>query len=159
MQKDNIKNAKLYYAESANLPKRIGLGLKYLENTDFSKVESGKYEILGHEVYASVQEYISKPIDLGKFEAHRKYIDIQYVVEGEEQIGVADVDSNCFSELAPYDAEKDIVFFADNKSSKHEFISIKAGEFAILTTKDAHMPSIATAEPANVKKVVVKVLL
>ena len=159
MQKDNIKNANLYYAESGDLPNRIKLGLEYLKNKDFSCVEPGKYEILGNEVYASVQNYLSKPKAEGKFEAHRKYVDIQYIIEGEEQIGVADVENDCFSEHAPYDENKDIVFFTDNGTSEHSFIFLKAREFAILEPKDAHMPSIAMNNPAFVKKVVVKVLL
>lgn len=152
MRKDSIKNAKLHYEVSG----RIELGLKYLENTDFSKVENGRYEILGDEVYALVQEYDSKPKEQGKFEAHRRYIDIQYIVDGEEQMGVADV--NDFSELAPYDETKDIVFFQNNDDANQEFICLKAGEFIVFDTCDAHMPSIAIENPSHVKKVVVKAL-
>lgn len=153
MIKDSIKNANKYY----NLSKRIELGLKYLKDTDFSKIKSGKYEILGSEVYALVQEYLSKPKSEGKFEAHKKYIDIQYIIEGEELMGVSDISN--FSDLTPYNQEKDIVFLSLNTGINPEFISVRENEFAIFTEKDAHMPSIAFNTPELVKKVVVKVLI
>ena len=152
MKKDSIKNAKNSYGLSKNIEK----GLKYLESTDFSILESGKYEIDGKKVYAIVQDYISKPIEEGRFEAHRKYIDIQYVVEGEEQMGVALVDE--FNNSTVYDEEKDIVFLSPKSDCKPEFLKVKAGEFVIFTPDDAHMPSIAINSTDFVKKVVVKVL-
>lgn len=129
------------------------LGLKYLQDTDFSKTENGKYEILEDKVFAIVQEYTSKPITECKFEAHKKYIDIQYIVKGEEKIGVSDLSD--FKELTPYNEEKDIIFLSSDK--KAEFIKLQEKEFMILTPEDAHMPSIAEGKPNYVKKVVVKV--
>ena len=151
MKKDNIKNANLYY----NISKNIEIGLKYLETTDFSDLESGKYEIKGNEIYALVQDYESKPIEEGKFEAHRKYTDIQYIVKGEEQMGVADL--NDFNEATTYSEEKDIIFLSPKCDCKSEFVRVKSGEFAIFEPQDAHMPSIAIYSPEYVKKVVVKV--
>ena len=153
MLKDNIKNAKTYY----NVSKRIEIGLKYLENTDFSKVKSGKYEVLGKEVFAIVQDYLSKPKNDAKFEAHRKYIDIQYIIEGEEQMGFSNIDN--FTDLAAYDEEKDIVFLTQKPNTISEFIKVKENEFVIFSSTDAHMPSIAINNPKYVKKVVVKVFI
>ena len=152
MKKDNIKNANFYY----NISKNIELGLKYIENTDFSNLECGRYEIQGSDVYALVQDYESKPIEEGKFEAHRKYIDIQYVIKGEEQMGVADVAD--FNEVSSYSEEKDIIFLSPKCDCKSEFIKVKSGEFAIFEPQDAHMPSISIYTPEYIKKVVVKVL-
>lgn len=151
MKKDSIKNAKNYYGTSRN----IELGLKYIENTDFLTVENGTYEIDGSDVYAIVQQYQTKPIEQGKFEAHKKYIDIQYMIEYQEQMGIAHIED--FEPEAPYDGEKDIVFFVENKNAPREFITVKQGEFVIFMPQDAHMPSIAVNQPERVKKVVVKV--
>lgn len=151
MKKDNIKNANLYY----NLSKNLELGLKYLADTDFSVLDDGKYEISGKNVYAIVQSYDSKPLKEGKFEAHRKYIDIQFVIKGEEQMGVANVDD--FINATEYDEEKDIVFLTPKKDCKQEFLKVAQNEFVIFEPSDAHMPSIALNEPSFVKKVVVKV--
>lgn len=139
-----------------NLTERVKLGLDYLENTDFSVVENGKYEILGNEVFAIVQDYTSKPLAVGKFEAHRKYTDIQYIIEGEEQIGVSNIRN--FTEATQYDSEKDIIFLTLKANTIPEFIILKEKEFAIFTPNDAHMPSIAVKNSSFVKKVVVKVL-
>lgn len=153
MIKDNIKNANIYH----NLSEFIKIGLNYLENTDFSKVSNGRYEILEDKVYANVQDYISKPEHEGKFEAHKRYIDIQYIVKGEEKIGVSDILN--FEEATVYESEKDIIFLTPKIDSKVEFIELKEKEFMILTPQDAHMPMITIDQPCYVKKVVVKVLI
>lgn len=152
MQKDNIKNAKKYYALSDN----IKIGLKYLEENDFTQIENGKYEIADKKVYAIVQEYQSKFDEEAKFEAHKKYTDIQYVVSGEERIGFCDIGN--FQEDIPYSEEKDIVFLSEKDKDKLKYIKLEQNEFAIFTPDDAHKPSLAVKEPGKVKKVVVKVL-
>lgn len=151
MIKDNIKNAEYH----KGLPELVKTGLKYLVETDFSTLKNGKYQVLGDKVYAVVQDYSSKPICEGRFEAHKKYIDIQYIIQGEERIGIGNIEN--FSQTTEYDKEKDIVFL-DNKE-QNEFINIKENEFAIFTPKDAHMPSIEVNNRNYVKKAVVKVLI
>lgn len=151
MKKDNIINANLYY----NLSNNLKLGLEYLENTDFSSVEDGRYEILDTDVYAVVQSYVSKPLDQGKFEAHKKYTDIQFIIEGEEQMGFAHISE--FENATQYDEEKDIVFLAPKEYCRKEFIKMQSNEFIIFDPNDAHMPSIAINQPSFVRKVVVKV--
>lgn len=153
MIKDNIKNAENYY----NLSNRVKLGLEYLVNTDFSNIENGKYKILDNEIFAIIQDYQSKIKEEGKFEAHRKYIDIQYIIKGEEQMGVSDIEN--FSQIAEYDDEKDIIFLTPKPDKIFDFINVKEKEFAIFMPKDAHMPSIAVKSPSYVKKVVVKILV
>ena len=151
MIKGNIKNANLYY----DFSELVAVGLKYLENTDFSSMANGRYEILSDKVYALVQDYSSKLKSDGKFEAHKKYIDIQYVVKGEEQMGAASVDD--FTDAVDYNEEKDIVFLSPKENCRQDFVKVGEKEFIIFEPKDAHMPSIAIEEPAYVKKVVVKV--
>ena len=103
MIKDSVDNVSLYFDTSRFLK----VGLEYINSTDFNKLECGRYEILGDNVYAVVQDYLTKPEAEGTFEAHRKYIDIQYVVAGEEKIGIDNI--NSFVEQTPYDEGKDIV--------------------------------------------------
>lgn len=152
MIKDNIKNAQNYY----NLSENIKLGFEYLKNSDFSKIENGKYEILEDKVFAIIQDYTSKPQTEGDFEAHKKFTDIQYIIEGEELIGICDVEN--FSPITAYDEVKDIIFLAPKGEAKPDFLHLKEKEFAIFTPKDAHKPSLAVQSPSYVKKVVVKVL-
>ena len=68
------------------------------------KPEKGEVLVDGENVYASVQTYVTK--DDAKYESHRRYIDIQYMIDGEEKIGVTDL-SNCVS-CVEYDSEKDL---------------------------------------------------
>ena len=152
MIKDNLQHISYY----SYLTRELQLSLKYLKNTDFSDMENGKYEFIEGKAFAIVQDYTSKPESEGKFEAHRKYIDIQFIVKGEEKIGKGNLED--FEEITEYDEEKDIVFLTPKDNEKVEFIKLKEGEFAIFTNKDVHMPSIAVENPSYVKKVVIKVL-
>lgn len=152
MIKDNLEHLAYYNYLNSD----IKTGLKYIRDTDFNNLENGKYE-LNEKVFAIVQDYNSKPESEGKFEAHRKYIDIQFVVKGEEKIGTGKIDD--FEEVTQYDDEKDIVFLTPKLSTAVNFITLKEKEFAIFYPNDAHMPSIAITSPDYVKKIVVKVLV
>ena len=149
MIKDLLKNAKTYY----NLSENIRIGLEWLEKTDLKNLKDGKYEIENETVYASVQTYITK--DDAKYEAHKKYIDIQYLIYGEEKIGVTDL-SNCKS-CIEYDSDRDLEFY--NIDCDEEFINLAGGQFMILYPHDAHKPSIKKDSNSEVKKIVVKVAI
>lgn len=145
---DRLKNASLYFG----VHKRLELAFKYLQNTDFSEVEPGRYEIEGTDIYALVQKYESKPKEKGRWEAHRRYMDIQYIWEGEELFGYAFIDDLI---NINYDENKDFVTL----EGKGDFFTLSAGSFVIVAPQDAHMPGLAISESRPVKKVVVKVLI
>lgn len=153
MIKDNLLHIDYYNYLSPG----IYWGLNYLKNTDFSTMENGKYEIKEGKACAIVQDYTSKAESDGKFEAHRKFVDIQFIIEGEELIGVGNVDD--FETTTEYDEEKDIVFLTPKEGAKTELKKVIAGEYMILMPKDAHMPSIAVDSPSFVKKVVLKIII
>jgi len=144
---DNIKNAGLYFGMGSGIHK----ALKFLQETDFAGVEPGKYEIDGNNVYALVQKYDSKQLAEGKWEAHRRYIDVQYVADGTEQMGYAFAGN--LEVIKEYDSEGDYLLLQGNGS----MVVCTAGTFAIFGPEDAHMPCIAVDAPKPVKKVVVKV--
>ena len=102
MIKDKLQNAKIYY----NLSESLKKGLQWLEATDLNEMADGKYTIDGERVYASVQTYETKLE--AKYESHRKYIDIQYLIKGSEKIGVTDL-ANCIT-CIEYDSEKGTPF-------------------------------------------------
>ena len=149
MIKDTLKNSKIYYNLSDNLKK----GFEWLVKTDLKNISDGKYEIDGQKVYASVQTHETK-LD-AKYESHRNYIDIQYIISGNEKIGVTDLD-NC-STCTAYDPERDLEFYDIN--SQEEYIELSQGQFAVFYPHDAHKPSIAIMKPSIVKKVVVKIAI
>ena len=148
---DSIKNASLYYA----LGDRIAAALKYIEGADLPSLPKGRHEIQGDEVYALVQDYLTKPKDAALWEAHRKYIDIQFVVSGTERMGYTSLETMTAVHPAPeYNEVKDVVKF-DGEGS---FFIAEPGTFAIFAPQDAHMPGINVSGSEPVRKVVVKVL-
>lgn len=144
---DKIENAQLYYG----LSEGIKQGLQYLEENDLSKVENGNYEIDGENLFVSVQDYQSKLESEGKFEAHKKYTDIQFIIKGHERLGYGNISD--FAPLSVYDEEKDIEFLV----GEGDFAHAKEGYFLIFMPQDAHMPCISFENSEYVKKAVVKV--
>ena len=142
---DNIKNI----SEYPNLGEKIQKGFDFLLKNDLKNFDNGRYEIYGKEIYANIQEYETK--DEGLFEAHRKYIDIQYIVSGFEKIEVCEISE--LKEKIPYDKEKDLIFF----EGKGSFLSLKEGYFTVFYPQDGHKPCLTDEIKSNVKKVVVKV--
>jgi YhcH/YjgK/YiaL family protein len=143
---DTLDNALLYFGLGEGIKK----GLLYLAGTDFSKLETGRHDIEGDQLFAMVQEYQTKPLEKGKWEAHRRYWDIQYVMKGTEQIHYANIEHLSAGE---YDAEKDFL----GLEGKGDQVTLREGMFAILSPRDAHMPGMAQGQSVAVSKVVVKV--
>ena len=144
---DNIKNAGMY----ACLGEGIKKALKFLQSNDLPDMKSGRYEIDGSNVYASVAQYETRLLKECAWEAHRKYIDVQYVAEGAEQMGYAYTGN--LEVTKEYDPKEDYLLLAGNGS----MIICNAGTFIIFGPEDAHMPSVAIDKPKPVKKVIVKV--
>lgn len=128
-------------------------GLAFLRQ-DLNNLPDGKVEIDGDRVYAIVQRYETIRTEAPKFEFHRKYIDVQFIVSGEETIGWAPVEGMTITEA--YSAEKDICF-GKVASEKWTPVRLRAGQLAVLWPEDAHAPKLATAAPSPVMKIVVKV--
>jgi len=144
---DKLQNASLYYGIS----EKIAVSLKYLQNTDLSEFQNGKYEIESDEIFAIIQDYNTKPLIEGKFEAHKKYIDIQYIIKGVEKMGYVNI--NKLKPSVEYDEEKDIMFFEGGG----DFLTVDEGFFAIFMPEDAHMPGIKSKTSEYVKKAVIKI--
>ena len=142
----------LLFSYKEDLSENIQMGLEWLRINDLDKFSDGRYTIDGDRIFVNIQSYETKRDAL--FEAHRKYIDIQYMIEGEEKIGVARY-SECKNEI-PYDNIRDIEFLSC-KADNYQLL--KKGEFLILYPEDAHKPSIAIDNPNKVKKAVVKVFI
>ena len=84
---DHVKNCEQYYSLHKNFEKAFD----FIKRAVAENLPVGKYEIDGKDLYASVQEYQAKAPEDGKFEGHRNYIDIQYIVSGIETIEVVDI--------------------------------------------------------------------
>ena len=143
---DTLKNVDNYKGLG-----RVYDALKFLSETDFSKIELGRYELDGDNIFYMVQSYDTDP-DKTISEVHKKYIDIQYMVEGEEIIGVADISED--KELTEAKEENDVWFY----DCKTEPLTLTAGKYMVLYPNDLHCPGVATKGKAlTCRKVVVKV--
>ncbi len=146
---DHIKNASLYFG----VHERLAAGLRWLQAQDAAKLAAGRHELDGSNLFVLVSEYDTKPRDQGKWEAHKRYFDIQYLIEGRESIGYAEL-GGC--KLGTYDEAKDLQPIAE---APGDFLTLRPGIFMILAPQDAHMPGLAADLPQRVKKAVVKVLV
>jgi biofilm protein TabA len=147
---DRLENAGLY----RQLGAKFALAFDYLSRTDFSQVANGRYPLDGEEVCAVVMRYRPKPLAETAWEAHRQYIDVQYVAAGVERMGYAPL---CNGLLArkEYDPKDDYVLY----DVKGDLFEVHAGSFAIFTPHDVHAPGVARdlpEPPEEVCKVVVK---
>jgi YhcH/YjgK/YiaL family protein len=124
----------------------------YLKETDLNSLTPGRHQIDGDNVFAMVTEGPAKDLSQTKWEAHRHYNDIHYVVKGKEKIGVTPVAGASLTEA--YDPERDIMFY----SAEGKFHLAEPGTFFIFSPKEAHRPGVKVAgEESPVKKIVIKV--
>ena len=140
--------------EHARFPEALKTALSYLKNTDLLNLATGTYELQGKDIFALVQEPTTKEVKDTRAEVHRQYIDVQYLVRGEERIGVA-------TDLGQYEvaedrlAEHDLLFY--HKVDHESWLHLAPGNFAIFFPNDAHRPTCAVSSPMKIKKVVIKI--
>ena len=127
-------------------------GLNFLRDVK-PDITPGTYQLTPR-VKAIVSEYETKVKNEVGFEAHRKNIDIQYLLKGEERIACMPIEK--LTETEPYSEEKDAAFYAA-EGVVAQTMTIGGGYFAIFFPQDGHMPQLCVDEPRMVKKVVVKV--
>ena len=145
---DHINNIDTYKGLSPD----IYSGLTLLKDVK-PDIAPGTYQ-LSPRVKAIVSEYETKVKNEVGFEAHRKNIDIQYLLKGEERIACMPIEK--LTEAEPYSEEKDAAFYAAEGVAA-QTMTIGGGYFAIFFPQDGHMPQLCVDEPKMVKKVVVKV--
>jgi YhcH/YjgK/YiaL family protein len=137
-------------ALSPNLQKAFD----FLRSPGLQALPDGRVEIDGDRVFALVQRFETKWAATPKFECHQKYIDIQFVLSGEEIIGWASVER--MEITVAYDAGKDISFGTVAKGQWTP-VHLQAGQMAVLYPEDGHAPKMALRNPSAVMKIVVKV--
>ncbi|MDR2376530.1 MAG: YhcH/YjgK/YiaL family protein [Treponema sp.] len=144
---DRIENSKLY----AGLGSDFKAAFEFIAANHFEKAAPGRYVLRG-DMYYMLQDYETKPLSEGFFEAHRKYIDLQYVVSGRERHDYANISTLNLRDT--YNAEKDLVVY-DGKG--YSFV-VSRGFFAVYFPEDAHMPNLRIdGKPEKMIKVVVKI--
>ena len=144
---DTLNNINTYQCLSPDIYE----GLKFLQQAS-PDLALGTYQI-NSRVKAIVSEYETKVENEVGYEAHRKNIDIQYLLKGEECVACLPLEK--LKETVPYSEEKDAAFFT--ASIQPIEMTLGDGFFAIFFPQDGHMPQLSVDEPMMVKKVVVKV--
>lgn len=143
---DNLENI-LKYGEISEKTAKFLMSLN-------AQTPVGHYEI-DENVYANVDVYETRTIDKCKFEAHKKYIDIQMLLDGNEQLDCISFNKLIVSE--DYDEKRDIMFF-ENPDRISDSVILEVGKFALIYPHEAHRPQVAfNAKLKTVKKVVIKI--
>ncbi len=146
---DLLTNSNLYNT----VHPRVARALEYLAKTDFNSLPLGKHEVEGTDLFAIVNEYETKDAADCVWEAHRKYIDIHYILRGSELIGTTLLTNQ--SPTKDYDVENDYCLFEGGESKQ----VLQPGMFAIFYPHDIHSTSHHPNLKSFVRKVVMKVLV
>ncbi len=137
---------------------RLARAFEWIAQTDMASLEPGRHDIEGDEIYANIMEVTTALPTEKSFEAHRSYLDIHYVISGEELIGVAPV-GECPEEQA-YAAADDFGLYGDPAdSARVTWVLLKEGELCVTPPADAHKPACTKDAPRQLKKACVKVLV
>ena len=149
---DKIENCALYYGAHPNFEKAFA----FIKKAIAENLAVGKYELDGKNLFASVQEYNTKEEQAARFEGHRKYIDIQYIVSGTEYVEVTDITKA--QPITEYNQEKDVQFYQTNERVWNGVWA--ENEYGIFFPYDIHRPGMRVdGVSAPVKKILVKIKL
>ncbi len=125
----------------------------FLQTFMIGDMREGKYEIRGEELFAAVSRYDTQPDIDRQFENHRKYIDLQIVLDGKEEIHWADV-STLEMVSEEYSKGGDIAFYVGESMG---YVLLGGNQCAVLFEEDAHKPNVLHQKSENVLKVVFKI--
>ena len=135
-----------------SLSERVAEACSHIKGLDFDSLELGKHEV-NDDFYYIVQTYETKDPATTRYEAHEKYVDIQYLISGTEAIDIAPVTALEIDE--PYDESKDACFL--KKPERATKVVLTAGAYVILYPEDAHNPGLQVDKAMTVRKIVGKV--
>ncbi|MBQ5727192.1 MAG: YhcH/YjgK/YiaL family protein [Alistipes sp.] len=146
---DTLKNKEQY----ASLHPRFKAVFDYIDTHDLASMELGRHDIDGDNIFVMVQELELRPYEQARLELHRKYIDIQLVLRGKEEVFGWSEKKDCLTAETEFDEAKDIQLFTDKPQC---FYAVREGQFSILFPEDGHAPMLGEGV---VKKCIFKILL
>jgi len=149
---DESINKKEFSRQYLRNPEAWNLAFKFLKETDLETITPGRYELQGEDLFINVDEYQTRNEEDTRFEAHKKYADIQYLVSGTERIGIMPLQDTTVTE--PYNELLDIAFL---DADENNYSLASQENFFIFFPEDAHRPGLKDVENTPVRKVVVKV--
>lgn len=146
-------------------PETVRQGIDFLKSNDLSKLPMGRLDIDGDKVYLMKQEYETRSASKVVIESHKKYIDIQLILKGKEQMACVSFKES-FPVKEAYSAEKDVMFFPNevmpfwqSGAQVPNRVLATEGWFAIFTPNDLHASGIYPEKSEKIQKIVVKCLV
>lgn len=121
----------------------------FLKNRNLDTLSPGKYPIMGDQVFATATEAPSHNKEDVKWESHKHYVDLQYIIRGKEMIGVADTSEATI--IKPY--SPDVI----NYTAEGKYYITEPATFFLFFPNDAHRPTIKVDGYDVVKKIVIKI--
>jgi biofilm protein TabA len=143
-----LKNKNRYL----NLHPLFEKAFSFLEKENLSQLPEGKLAIDGDDLFAIISKLGTSAEEIPKLEAHKKYIDIHYIIAGTELFGWKNL-SDCKHVEGEFDFEKDYVLYNDQDFTN--LLLIK-NNFVVVYPEDAHSPVIRSE---HLHKVVLKIKL
>ena len=136
------------------LPKPLKLALEHIKKTDFMALPVGNYDLQGKDIYVQVFDATTKPASENRPEIHKTYIDVQFLCQGAEKMGVvADTGKNTVGD--DFLKERDLLFYTGVENES--MLTFVPGNFAVFFPNDVHRPLCAVDQPMAIRKVVMKV--
>ena len=135
---DRLEQAEQYVA----MNKHFSKAFSFLRQNNLKGLAPGRHEIDGDGVYAIVVKGQGSGHEKAKLEIHQKYIDIQYVLEGCDEMGWKNL-SRCTLSQGPYDSDTDAEMFVDTPDT---WLKVGAGSLAVFFPEDAHAPGAGDGE-------------
>lgn len=146
---DKLSNSNLY----SDIHPRFSKVFEFIKNNDLTTLELGKHVIEGENIFMVLMEYDTQNVSECKAETHKKYIDIQYMVSGEEHVGVKILHNE--TATTPYNSDGDFMFYTIHNLPEIQLIS---GHFAVFFPDDIHKTMIQIEQPKKLRKAVFKIL-
>lgn len=144
---DTISNKHNYRSD-----KLLSKALDYLEQTTVATMPQSSVVLINEVMFANPITLISKPENDCMFEAHKKFIDLHYILDGVE--GIATANLSMLKETVPFNSEQDIGFYTGAKDGQY---FLKPGQFMVCWPSEAHKIAIMKDNPGTIKKLVVKI--
>jgi biofilm protein TabA len=143
---DTLSNIDRY----ANLHPLFPQAIEFIRSSDLNALAVGIHPIIDEQLFVIVEEAQGRSRVEAQLECHRKYIDIQLVLEGIDEMGWKPL-RDCHQPVSDYSAERDIQFFSDAADA---WISTAANSYCIFFPEDAHAPLVSTGK---IRKLIFKV--
>jgi YhcH/YjgK/YiaL family protein len=136
----------------ASLHRLFPRAFEFIRNTDLLALPVGRHPIVGEDLFVIVEQLPGRERSAAQLECHRRYIDIQLVLEGVDEMGWKPL-VDCHQPVSEYSDERDIQFFHDTPAT---WIAVPPGTFCIFFPEDTHAPLVSTG---NIRKLIFKIVV